>query len=110
MSYRKMITPERLQAAHNVIKQNIREAMMTYCNFRYNSQSLRNTLYTLVNNIMIEQFEQHMVDTYEIICDDRNNPCEVIENNDIVVDVYYVDLYKQKQHIRESFNNIHYDF
>ena len=51
-----------------------------------------------------------MVDTYEIICDDRNNPCEVIENNDIVVDVYYVDLYKQKQHIRESFNNIHYDF
>ena len=50
-------------------------------------------------------YEGEIID-YTVICNERNNPPSVIENNDLVANITWIDIFGEKHYYEVSFQNI----
>lgn len=97
----------RLQNKIDEVDNDIREkihALVNKCKDQHNTAWLRESLYTACAGLLYDfECRAQIYDSYAV-CDETNNPPSVIESNNIVVDVNYVDIEGNKKHFKDSFN------
>jgi hypothetical protein len=90
---------------YNYILGNVIDNVLPIQEFKYNDEFHRDKMRSLIDDIINPVFvDGHLVE-YEIVCNDSNNPPEVLNRREFVVDVY-VKVTPNSQRIRLNFIRI----
>ena len=87
------------------IKQQIDEVIKSL-GYNFNNAITRATVENKIFNILKNYVYEGEIIDYTVICDERNNPPSVIENNDIVANITWTDKFKQKHNYEVNFQKI----
>lgn len=87
------------------LKQQINEVIKSVI-YERNNVITRALVETKIQQLMVQQANENQLYDYTVVCDERNNPPSVIQNNDIVANITWTDLFGKKHFYEVSFQNI----
>lgn len=87
------------------LKQQINEIIESV-EFERNTAVTRALVETKIQRLMVQQANDRQIYDYEVVCDDRNNPPSVIENNNLVANINWTDIFGKKHYYGADFQNI----
>lgn len=81
------------------IKDDIERACQGYL-FEPNDALTRDAIKTQTKKTLEQMLGQRRIYDYDVICDERNNTMETIDNNELHVDVFYQENWGQIKHLQ----------
>lgn len=87
------------------LKQQINEIIKSI-EFDRNTAITRAFVEAKIQQLMVQQANDCQLHDYTVICDERNNPPSIIENNDLVANITWADIFGKKHYYEASFQNI----
>lgn len=88
-----------------ILKQQIHEIIKSV-EFERNYSGTRAYIEMKLQQLLNQYVCEGEIIDYTVVCDERNNPPSVVENNDLVANIDWIDIFKQEHKYKVSFQNI----